>query len=100
MPALESSLTVLLLVLAAVAVFAGLGATAGRPMLRRAWRYFVTWWERDKIAEREARRLAECRKQAEAEIREACGEVTPDKPETTVTTTEATASPSVQQVRR
>ena len=64
----SENLIIVFFVLIVLAAIAGLGYALWKPVLSRAWRYFVTWWERDKIAEAEARRLRECRERAEAEI--------------------------------
>ena len=68
MVALEDNLLILLIVVLGFALVAGLGVALWKPVLRRAWRYFVLWWERDKIAEAERVRLRECRERAETEI--------------------------------
>lgn len=68
MVALEDNLLILLVFALVLAGIAGLGVALWKPVLRRAWKYFALWWERDKIAEAEARRLSECRAKAEAEI--------------------------------
>ena len=73
MVALENNLFVLFFVVLALALIAALGAALWKPVLRRAWRYFVVWADRDRTAEREAKAARACREQAERELRTACG---------------------------
>ncbi len=70
----------LLLILLALLVIAAL-AVLGKPLLSRCWAFLANWWARDKRAEEEARRQAECRKQAEKELRAALHEETPEERE-------------------
>jgi len=104
MVAQEDNLLILLVFVGILAAVAGLGVALWKPLLRRAWRYFVLWWERDKIAEAEARRLRECRAQAEAEI---AGDIVPGEtastvvaPCETVTTAPTVETPLLQKVQR
>lgn len=97
MPALENNLLVVFYLLLALAVLAGLSATLGKPLLRRAWRYFCVWWERDKLVEAETRRNADCRKRAEIELRDVCNSTEFQTPEQT-TGAEQTAETCVQKV--
>lgn len=70
MPALESNLMILFAVLAALCVAGAVVRALWQPVLRRVWRYFVAWWERDARAEKEARLMRAARERAEAEVRE------------------------------
>ena len=70
MPALENNLLILFIVLAALAVIGGLGYALWKPVLSRLWRYFITWWERDKREEQRAKVEREARRRAEHEVKE------------------------------
>src|SRR5690242_17202095 len=67
-PALETFLTVFLIILVALAL---LGALT-RPFWKRCTRFFVRWYESDMRAEQERRREQQQRKQAEQELRQFC----------------------------
>ena len=70
----------LIILFAALVSLTGVGALAGttfRPQTLRVWRYFRAWWERDRIAEEEARREKQARLHAESELRAACNEDEP-----------------------
>ena len=68
MPALEDNLLIVFFVLCVLAALSALGFALWKPILGRAWRYLKVWYERDRISETEAKRLAECRARAEAEM--------------------------------
>lgn len=70
MPALENNLLILFVVLVIVATIGGLGYALWKPVLSRLWRYFVLWWERDKIEEQRAKIEREARRRAEHEVKE------------------------------
>jgi hypothetical protein len=82
MPGLESNLTVVLLVLVAIAVLGALGWALWKPVLSRGWRYFKTWWERDKLIEAEEKRQRDARKLAEKELQDTFHQ--PEAPTTTM----------------
>ncbi len=68
----ENNLLALLGVLLVCAVIAGVGVALWKPVGRRAWRYFVCWWQRDQTREREARAEIEARRRAEREVAVDC----------------------------
>jgi len=65
-PGLESNLLVVLLVLGALGGLAWIL----RPQLKRAFRYFQAWAERDAREEQEQKAQEALRQKAEAEVRE------------------------------
>jgi hypothetical protein len=62
--------TAFLVFLAVLATLAALLWILWKPLTKRVWPYFLTWWNRDKIAEAEALKERESRKAAEKEVAE------------------------------
>jgi len=68
----ENNLVALFGVLLLLAALGGLGVALWKPVGRRAWRYFVCWWQRDQIREREAQAERDARRCAEREVAADC----------------------------
>jgi hypothetical protein len=62
--------TILLVLLATLTTLAALIWILWKPLTKRVWPYFLTWWNREKIAEAEALKERESRKAAEKEVAE------------------------------
>jgi hypothetical protein len=60
--------TIVLVLLAALATLGALVWILWKPLTKRVLPYFLTWWNRDKIAEAEARKEQVARKDAEKEV--------------------------------
>jgi hypothetical protein len=60
--------TILLVLLIALAVLTLLTWILWKPLTKRVWPYFLTWWNCEKIAEAEALKERESRKAAEKEV--------------------------------